>query len=464
MDRNDPTLSLRPSKEALDIVPPHLSKKHRVLPLSVLNDCLYVAVAEDSSAEYLRFLEQVWRGHLSQTVVSSHFLTTAIEHYYAHRRPSPTANDFHPPHSPVAVFAENVLSEAISKGCSDVHIEPSPIGPTIRFRKDGFLRVMYRLDTYWQLPLTAYLKLKAQLNIADKYRPQEGHFVSGESNVRLSCIPSAHGETIVMRLLSPATRIPDLRSLGWEHSENFLRRVGRLKGCVVLSGLIGSGKTTTLYSLILYLSRLNKRILTVEDPVEHQLPNVNQIQVASSASGESLLRSILRQNVDVLVIGELRSYDRLIIALHAALAGHLVLTTVHARNAHQVVDRLLDMGASPQLLGATLRYVVHQSLVRKVCPACAEDVVPAPEERAFFPAMDGVNTWKRARGCPQCLFTGYDGRVGVFEAFVYDDLSKMKDLKTRLHRDGPRWDSLLSGLLQNSVVDWKEARRLAELR
>ncbi|MDR1665749.1 MAG: Flp pilus assembly complex ATPase component TadA [Puniceicoccales bacterium] len=447
---------LRPSAEALAKVPASQAKRHRILPLRIIQDSLLVATLQEGPNEYLSFLAQNLGLKVIPLPTPLPFLEAAIKHYYG-----PTASETEPHSSlnsntPTALLVEGFLREAIEKQCSDIHLEPFRDILTVRYRKDGFLKTVHRIDRDWYLSLITYLKLKAQLNIAEKYRPQDGSFEHPPFNVRISCLPSLHGETIVLRLLPPVSDIPSLTQLDLHRQTGILENLQRVNGCVCLSGPIGSGKTTTLYALLLHLATLNKRILTIEDPVEYRLPNVGQIHWPSSEPVENILRFLLRQNVDVLVVGEIRHRDRLNLALNAALTGHLVLTTLHATHAHQAVDRLIYMGASTHLLESTLRYVVGQRLVRRLCPNCAqEDPEPYLYNGYRFPI-------KREKGCESCLFTGFSGRIGVYECFELPSSSwnvGQKALKERLRPTGPFFSQNLTCLLREGIVSLSEAKR-----
>ncbi len=451
---------LHPSPEALKLIPFAQAKKHRILTIKFAQNTLSVAVSGSTTEEYLNFLKQRFNCEISQILTPSTFLETAIQHYYRKIKPEAKPINLLSDNTPTALLAEKILSDAIEKKCSDIHIEPFREHLAIRYRKDGFLKLEQTLEKYWQQPLIAYLKLKAQLNIAEKRSPQEGNFEYDDFNARLSCVPSLYGETAVVRLLSPASSIPDYAKLGLHYQNEFLENFHRRNGLIVIAGPTGSGKTTTLYSLILHLVTLNKRILTIEDPVEYRLPHVGQINLPTSASIEDTLRAIVRQNIDVLIIGELRSYDRLQVALNAALTGHLVLSTVHAKDAMQAVDRLRNMEASENLLESTLRYVVNQRLIRRLCQRCAEYYQPPYHKSAnVFANKNMPSQLKREKGCKECMFTGFDGRTGIFEVFENSPTNYLKGLKNKLRLTGINLSQNVTCLLRDFSTSISEAAR-----
>lgn len=325
--------------------------------------------------------------------------------------------------APVIALVNNLLAQAVEARASDVHVEPGEREMEIRFRIDGVLH--HRLS----LPMARYpatasrLKLIAHLDIGERRLPQDGHIgmrVAGvDLDVRVSCVPAVHGESIVLRLLPKKRSDLDLGTLGLSAAQRttFAQWLDWPNGLVLVTGPTGSGKSTTLYSALAAMQRGERKIVTVEDPVELRLPRVVQIQVHAEIgySFARALRAILRHDPDVIMIGEIRDRETAEIAVQAALTGHLVLATLHTNDALSAVTRLVDMGVEPFLLGAALRGVMAQRLVRRVCSSCAQ---AEPADRPT--SAESITTFEtagamRGMGCPQCQHTGYKGRIGLYE-------------------------------------------------
>jgi MSHA biogenesis protein MshE len=327
---------------------------------------------------------------------------------------------------------------------SDIHIEPDEKELRIRFRLDGVLRVQTTAERRITTALLSRLKLMAGLDISEKRLPQDGRFnvrVRDKSiDVRLSTLPVQYGESAVMRLLNQSTGVLDLEQLGLP--EELLGRLRRLihypHGMVLVTGPTGSGKTTTLYGALKELNKPAHKIITVEDPIEYRLPGINQVQVNTKIdlTFARVLRSVLRQDPDIILVGEMRDQETAEIGLRAAMTGHLVLSTLHTNDAISTVARLLDMGAAPFLIAASLRGILAQRLVRRVCDSCAEPDVLEPGQAAI--AREELGTayaaaqFKRGRGCNYCNHSGYQGRIGVYELVEIDDT-----MAVSLHQGDP---------------------------
>jgi MSHA biogenesis protein MshE len=333
--------------------------------------------------------------------------------------------------APVVRLLQSVFEDALQVGASDIHIEPTDSRLQIRVRIDGVLHVSTEADRRIGPALIQRLKLMGEMDIAEKRLPQDGRFVvrvqQKQIDVRLSVIPTQYGESAVMRLLAGGGEVTlEGTGIPAETLARFERLIHRPNGLVLVTGPTGSGKTTTLYGALSELNSPEVKILTVEDPVEYRLPGVNQVQVIDKIdlSFARALRSFLRQDPDIILVGEMRDQETALIALRAALTGHLVLSTLHTNDAASAAARLMDMGAPPYLLASSLIGIMAQRLVRKLCPMCAEVTPLTPTERIWLKAeLDkGLNAeaFKRGRGCPHCNFTGYKGRQGVFELLEID--------------------------------------------
>ncbi len=325
--------------------------------------------------------------------------------------------------APVIKMINTLITQAIRENASDIHIELFEKKSLVRFRIDGMLKDVINIPQGLHAAIVSRLKIMSNLDIAEKRLPQDGRIglkIAGKNiDVRLSSLPTAYGERIVMRLLERNLNRLNLSSLGMQ--DNTLVKFNKLlnlpHGIVLITGPTGSGKTTSLYAGLLNIDAKKINIMTVEDPIEYELPNINQTQVNSKIelSFAKVLRSILRQDPDVIMIGEIRDIETAQIAIQAALTGHLVLATLHTNTAASAVTRLIDMGIEPFLLSSTISGVLAQRLVRKLCNSCKQ------------PAENGL--W-HAAGCQHCNYTGYLGRTGIHELLITDD-----ELRSKIHNN-----------------------------
>ena len=345
--------------------------------------------------------------------------------------------------APVVKLLQSLFEDAVGVGASDIHIEPDEDVLRIRQRVDGVLHEQVMNEKRIAPAVVLRLKLMAGLNISEKRLPQDGRFnikVKGRNiDVRLSTMPIQWGESVVMRLLDQSGAMLRLEHLGMP--EDMVKRFRKVlhypSGMVLVTGPTGSGKSTTLYAALRELNVPGKKIITVEDPVEYRLPRINQVQVNSRIGLEfsTVLRTALRQDPDIILVGEMRDQETAEIGLRAAMTGHLVLSTLHTNDAISTADRLLDMGAQGYLLAASLRAIIAQRLVRRICDNCAEPFEPDEQERAWLQSMLGNGNGyalKHGRGCAQCNNTGYRGRVGVYEYIEPD-----RAMLTALRKDDP---------------------------
>jgi MSHA biogenesis protein MshE len=338
-----------------------------------------------------------------------------------------------PEDAPVVRLLQTILADAARVRASDIHIEPQAAGVQIRFRIDGVLTSQTQLDSKVGPALVLRLKIVAGLDIAEKRLPQDGRFVAqldGASiDIRLSTLPTQHGESVVMRLLGRQGALLSLDELGMPDAMlGALRATAeRASGMVLVTGPTGSGKTSTLYALMSHMNGPQHKLMTVEDPVEIRLPGVVQVQVNEKIGlgFSKVLRSMLRQDPDVLLVGEMRDADTVETGLRAAMTGHMVLSTLHTNGAASTPARLLDMGAPAYLVAMSLNVVIAQRLVRRLCPHCSQPREPNARERAFIertmPGFDPASMTRAAVGCGECNGTGFAGRVGVYEMLQMDE-------------------------------------------
>ena len=333
----------------------------------------------------------------------------------------------------IANFARDLMLLALRKRASDIHLEPNEEDAVVRFRIDGILEEVMRLTLSCLPHLVNVLKIRAGVDIAERRRPQDGRLaldLAGRSlDFRYSSVPTIYGEKIVLRLLGQEhlMSVPDLDQLGCSKAILAKMRhiIGSPNGVFFVTGPTGSGKTTTLYAALKSINRRGLNIMTIEDPVEYHLPDINQVQVnpAAGVTFATALRAFLRQDPDVILVGEVRDLETATVAAQAALTGHLVLTTMHTNNALQAIIRLIQIGVEPFLVAPSIIGVMAQRLVRKLCPACRERYELTPQEIQARFKSDGktaIHAWHH-KGCRECSFTGYFGRIAIQELFLIDD-------------------------------------------
>jgi MSHA biogenesis protein MshE len=343
---------------------------------------------------------------------------------------------------PVAKLLKSLFEDAVQVGASDIHIEPDERVLRIRQRVDGVLQEQEMKERRIAPALVLRLKLMAGLDISEKRVPQDGRFnirVKKRSiDVRLSTMPVQYGESVVMRLLDQSGEMLDLGQLGMNEDTvaRLRRNIHHPYGMVLVTGPTGSGKTTTLYAALSELNNAEKKIITAEDPVEYRMSRVNQVQIQPRIGLDfaRILRSALRQDPDVMLVGEMRDAETADIGLRAALTGHMVLSTLHTNDAIGTVDRLIDMGAEGYLIAATLRAIVGQRLLRRVCTSCRRPTELDDTQRAWLESLIGEKraaklTFQVGKGCAQCNRTGYQGRIGVYEI-----LELTSEMRTALRR------------------------------
>jgi type IV pilus assembly protein PilB len=334
--------------------------------------------------------------------------------------------------APIIRLVGKTVEEALQQRASDIHIEPFQQRMRIRYRIDGVLKEIASLDITLLAPMTSRLKIMAGLDIAEKRKPQDGRIAfkaqGRDIDIRTSVLPASHGETIVMRLLDKERGLMSLEGLGFEghDRERFRSIIARPNGIVLVTGPTGSGKTTTLYAALQQLNRSDVKIITAEDPVEFNISGINQCQVKSriGLSFARILRAMLRQAPNVILVGEIRDKETAEIAVQAALTGHLVFSTLHTNDSASAITRLVDMGVKPFLVAASVQAVVAQRLLRVVCKDCRQQYEPSDTELRSLgvdPGSARDATFYRPGGCPACEHSGYRGRLGIYELLQMDE-------------------------------------------
>ena len=437
-------------------IPINYAKKNRVLPISRSDDRITVAVADPSNYEPLDDLRLLFEAQIQPVVASGEVIVEAINRIYdqaatttedlmvdlGEERLDLVASELanepldlleSDDAAPVIKLVNGILSQAVKHRASDIHVEVFERDLVVRFRVDGMLFDFFTLTKRLQPAITSRIKIMAGLNIAEKRLPQDGRIrlrIAGRDiDIRVSSIPTAFGERIVLRLLDRAQHAVDVNLDHLGFSGENLKKIDRLirqsHGIVLATGPTGSGKSTTLYACLSRINSPEKNIITIEDPIEYQLRGVGQMQVnpkieLSFASG---LRSILRQDPDVIMVGEIRDSETAEIAITAALTGHLVFSTIHTNDSFGAITRLVDMGIEPFLVSSSVLAVLAQRLVRKLCPDCKEAYAPTQSELARIGVRNGSANGSvyKPKGCGNCRNTGYRGRMAIQELMIMDD-------------------------------------------
>jgi len=440
----------KPDPAVLSLAPAPFVLQHQILPLSLDGETLVVAVGSARALSALDDLSVLTgrpvRGVLADPAlirerVEERFLEGMLEGLPADDNGATAEIDDTVDladlqkmagEKAVVQMVNVVFAQAVRDGASDIHIEPYERDVKIRFRVDGMLRDVMRPPKRMHAALVSRLKILSELNIAERRLPQDGRLkltIAGRAvDVRLSIVPTVYGERAVMRILDKGTALMSLEELGMRSDTlvKYRRAISQPYGIILSTGPTGSGKSTTLYASLQEIYSPTKNILTIEDPVEYQVPGIGQIQVRSGigltfANG---LRSIVRQDPDVIMVGEIRDVETAEIAIHASLTGHLVFSTLHTNDAPGALTRLLDMGVEPFLVASSLLGVLAQRLVRRVCPNCAEEVEfdeDALHSIGVTPDEAAQATFRRGRGCERCQNSGYRGRQGVYELLMVDE-------------------------------------------
>lgn len=441
---------IKASSDDVKQLPEDFATTNMAIAVATTDSTILVAMEDPEDLASIDTIEKITKLKVEVLVASDSAIKRAIEYHYSRIRQSGEVEDAL---SNIQVFAGDdddegegvdlssqrvsdeeapfvklvnlILQEAIKERSTDIHIEPQSHEVSVRVRIDGVLQKIMSPPISSVSGLTTRVKILSNLNIAERRLPQDGRFTiktgDREIDVRVSVLPTVFGEKIVMRLLDKGSFNMDLTGLGFAKKEiNIFRRwITQPYGMVIISGPTGSGKSTTLYASLKEIKSEGTNITTVEDPVEYQLGGINQVQVKEKIglTFGSTLRSILRQDPDILLIGEIRDAETADISIKFSLTGHLVFSTVHANDAPSTITRLIDIGIPPFLVGSSLNLVMAQRLVRTICPHCKTEYKPTDEEldRVQVPDEFKKNTFYAGKGCVNCRQTGYRGRTGIFE-------------------------------------------------
>ncbi|WP_263730780.1 GspE/PulE family protein [Cellulomonas sp. SG140] len=442
-------------RAAVSMVPAALCRRYTVLPVGIRDGALMLATADPGNVVAVDDVRTVSGMQVVSVVATYDNVLRAIDRFcraddemdsltnaFEDQAPEPETDlsrmgDFVDDDAPIVRYVNLLVTQAITDRSSDIHIEPTEHDLRVRYRIDGVLHEVQRSPKNIQGGVISRVKILSDIDIAEKRKPQDGRMSvmhnGRKIDLRVATLPTVWGEKIVMRILDNSTASLDLRDLSFlEHNyEAYNASYTKPYGMILVTGPTGSGKSTTLYATLNAVSRPEINVITVEDPVEYRLPNINQVQVNPKAglTFAGALRSILRSDPDVVLLGEIRDHETAQIAIEAALTGHLVLSTLHTNDAPSAITRLIEMGIEPFLVGSALDCVVAQRLARRLCEKCKEPYRPSPEEMesARFPWMPGepVPEIYRPVGCVSCSRTGYRGRLALHEVMrVTEDIER----------------------------------------
>jgi general secretion pathway protein E/type IV pilus assembly protein PilB len=448
---------LKIADDVISAIPRNIARKYRVVPIYKHDSNITIAIADPSDLDTIDSLTHLLQAEIDLRVASEADIETALSKYYAERgsgvatdpRLQAVIEDLTRDHveleaaamgdgavveadAPLIKLVNSIIVEAFKMRASDIHLEPLSKTFRMRYRIDGVLHEIKAPPKRLQAAVLSRLKIQSNMSISEHRIPQDGRIqtsVGGKLiDLRVSCLPTNHGESIVMRILDKEGLRLGLPELGFftDDQQTFERLIGLPDGILLVTGPTGSGKTTTLYSCLHFINRPDRKIITVEDPVEYLLSGINQVQVSEAVglTFSMALRAILRQAPNVIMIGEIRDLETATIAINASLTGHLVFSTLHTNDAPSAVTRLIDIGVKPFLVASSTRGLMAQRLVRKVCRQCASPCLPTEAEmRTLGLDVTGLQgaTFLKGKGCPNCANTGYRGRFGIFEIFVIDD-------------------------------------------
>ncbi|MCH1941047.1 GspE/PulE family protein [Holdemania massiliensis] len=458
------------NSDIVRLISEEVAKKYQVMPLEIKNNALQLATSDPLDFYALEDIKASCGIPVSPVLAPKEMIENAIRRNYAEANVSSAIDEIQKDltedqdlalndelseltqrvdNAPVVKFVNNMIRQAYEIGASDIHIEPFELTTVIRFRTDGVLHEFTRIAKSVHEALITRIKIMGNMNIAEKRIPQDGHIesqIDGKSlDIRLSSLPTVYGEKMVIRLLGHSLQeLSTLKDLGLQQKDYDLMEtmIHQPYGILLFTGPTGSGKTTTLYAILNELAREEVNVITIEDPVEKRMMGVNQVQVNTKAglTFASALRSILRQDPDVIMIGEIRDEETAEIAVRSAITGHYVLSTIHTNDSATAIARLKDMNVEPYLLASSVVGIVAQRLVRQLCPHCKQQIVPTTEQSQLLGGYTGPIY--KPHGCPRCNQTGYKGRTALFEilpltAEIRDlivssnDTNKIKDAAVR---------------------------------
>ena len=454
-------------------IPMYMAQRYRVIPVEEREGKIVLAMSDPQDIIALDDVKMVTQKKVEPVLASEHAVEYAINQFFGLKETlsegrgeqgkTPEQEEEEErirnlvTEAPIVKVVNSFIQQAVNEGASDIHIEPVQSGVQVRMRIDGLLHQMTSPPQDTQPLIVSRIKIMANMDIAERRLPQDGSIqmrVSNKDvNMRVSTLPTVHGEKVVIRILEKEKIILPLEELGFSEPnyKNFQRLLMKHSGMILVTGPTGCGKSTTLYSSLNNLNRIEDNIITVEDPVEYNLEGVNQVQVNPriNRTFANSLRTILRQDPNIIMVGEIRDLETAEIATRAALTGHLVMSTLHTNSSTEAISRLLDMGVAPYLITSSVVGVVAQRLVRKLCPHCQEEYSPTPEERALYKKLFNKTPPEmlvRGAGCKDCNQTGYRGRMGIHEVLALNQSLR------RLVLEGEAGDAIREQALRQDLV------------
>ncbi len=443
------------------LIPEKLARRHNIIPIKLEGDCITLAMQNPANIFAADDVKLATGLQVKSVGAVSEQIQKAINIYYEKSSAEKAVEEFNKSYTedsiadldetlranvdsaPVVKLLNSLIRQAVQLGASDIHIEPLEKNLRIRFRVDGELREMMQIDNNSHSAIVTRIKIIGNMDIAEKRVPQDGRVemtVDGRViDMRLSILPTVYGEKIVIRLLDRSSTVISKTDLGFSDENMVLleKIIQNPHGIILVTGPTGSGKTTTLYTILRELNIIGRNIITIEDPVEYRLNGVNQSQVNVKAgyTFASGLRSILRQDPDIIMIGEIRDAETAEIAVRAAITGHLVLSTIHTNDAVSTISRLMDMGIEPYMVSSSMVGVIAQRLVRKICPNCRESYHPSAGEKQTLGIEDDETLLYRGKGCAACGNSGYKGRTSIHEI-----LPMREEIKEAIDTEMPMGD------------------------
>ena len=428
-------------KKNVNVLPPHIALAHKIVPIKHEANKLHICTDDPLNFLAKNNLEEILGLQIEMELALTDDLERALEELYASKKKTGVdlakmSEDIKAvkgsEDTPIIKLVNTIINEAIKRRTSDIHIEPLENKFRLRYRVDGVLHEVSGPPKRLQGSVLSRVKFMAGMDIAEKRMPQDGRIKvrvdDREIDLRVSSLPGIHGESIVMRILDKSSFMVGIEDLGFlpDQRKAIETLIKLPNGIMLITGPTGSGKTTTLYAILSHINQRERKVITIEDPVEYQLDGVNQLQVKPliGLTFVAGLRSMLRQAPDIIMVGEIRDLETAEIAIQSALTGHLIISTLHTNDAPSAVTRLSDMGVKPYLVASTVQGVLAQRLVRTVCASCRKPYKPSEEERialSLDQKKDGDLELYRGTGCPACGDTGFKGRMGIYEVLALTD-------------------------------------------
>lgn len=440
------------TSEMAKVLPKNIAKKHMVIPVRVVRNELYLAMIDPLNFIALEEVATATHKKIIPLMASSAALERAVANLYSNEgaaraieemRKDNYITDLDQPIDTVAYMEDDansaptirlvnsIIDRAVTENASDIHLEPREAELVVRMRIDGILHIVLNVPKELQSSVISRFKVMANMDISQRRIPQDGRTnvrIRGqEIDLRVSTLPTIYGEKIVLRLLRKNQTMLSMEGIGLRgHNLEVFEKViaNNAEGVVLIVGPTGSGKSSTMYTIIRNLNKEEVNLITLEDPVEYNIDGINQVQINEKAglTFANTLRAILRQDPDIIGVGEIRDGETADIALRAALTGHLVISTIHTNDAKSSVDRLLGMGVEPYLVADSVKGIVSQRLVRRICPSCRKEYTPDQNElRLLKLPADKQYTFYKGEGCAECFYSGYRGRIGVFEILTFNN-------------------------------------------